>query len=124
LVKIFVPINISVTLVETDVAIEREKFEADNKWDGLKGCLTNSTLSKGEIISNYRHLLHIEKAFRTSKTDLKIRPVFHRLQRRIEAHICISFVAYKIYMELQRQLKEKKSELNPEKAIEIAKTIF
>lgn len=55
---------------------------------------------------------------------MRIRPVFHRLQRRIEAHICISFVAYKVYKELERKLKEKKSDLSPEKAIEIAKTIF
>lgn len=109
---------------ELNVAIDREKFEADTKWDGLKGYLTNSTLSKEDIIGNYWHLWHIEKAFRISKTDLKIRPIFHRLQRRIEAHICISFVAYKIYKELERQLKVKKSELSPEKAIEIAKTIF
>jgi len=59
-----------------------------------------------------------------SKTDLKIRPVYHRLQRRIEAHICIAFVAYKIYKELERQLKEKKSDLSPEEAIDIAKTIY
>ena len=34
-----------------------------------------------------------EKAFRMSKHDLKIRPIYHRLQRRIEAHITINFVA-------------------------------
>ena len=42
----------------------------------------------------------------------------------IEAHICIAFAAYKVYKELERQLKDKKSTLSPEKAIEIAKTIF
>jgi transposase len=88
------------------VTIDREKFEADNRWDGLKGYLTNSTLSKEEIVNNFQHLWHIEKAFRISKTDLRIRPVFHKLQRRIEAHICISFVAYKVYKELELKLKE------------------
>lgn len=48
----------------------------------------------------------------------------HRLPRRIEAHICISFVAYKVYKELERLLKQKHSDLSPEKAIDIAKTIF
>jgi transposase len=90
----------------------------------LKGYLTNTSLSKGEIIENYGHLWKIEKAFRISKHDLKIRPIYHRIQRRIEAHITINFAAYKIYKELERQLKEKKSKLSPEQAIEIAKTIY
>jgi len=46
------------------------------------------------------------------------------LQHRIETHICISFVAYKVYKELERQLKEMQSTISPEKAIEIAKTIY
>jgi transposase len=106
------------------ISIDRAKFEQDAKWDGLKGYETNSTLPKDEIIENYAHLWRIERAFRISKTDLKIRPVYHRLQRRIEAHICIAFVAYKVYKELERQLKEKKSEWSPQQAIEIAKTIY
>lgn len=109
---------------EVDVKIDMVKYEEDGKWDGLKGYLTNTKLSKDEVISNYSHLWKIEKAFRISKNDLKIRPIYHRLQPRIEAHICIAFVAYKIYKELERQLKEKKSALSPEKAIDIAKTIY
>lgn len=64
------------------------------------------------------------KAFRISKHDLRIRPIFHRVKRRIEAHICIAFAAYKVYKELERQLKCKNAGLSPEKAIEIAKTIY
>jgi transposase len=109
---------------EVNISIDNEKFEEDQKWDGLKGYLSNTTLTQEEIIENYGHLWKIEKAFRVSKNDLKIRPVYHRLQRRIEAHICIAFAAYKVYKELERQLKIKKSTLSPEKAIEIAKTIF
>ena len=109
---------------EINIAVDYQKFETDGAWDGLKGYLTNAKLSKDEIIENYGHLWQIEKAFRISKTDLKIRPIYHRLQRRIETHICISFVAYKMYKELERQLKEKKSSLSPEKAIEIARTIY
>jgi transposase len=106
------------------VTIDKEKYKADAKWDGLKGCLTNSNLEKDAVIENYRHLWKIEKAFRISKTDLRIRPIYHRLKHRIEAHICIAFCAYKIYKELERQLKEKGSSLTPEKAIDIAKTIY
>ncbi|NDV84999.1 IS1634 family transposase [Bacteroides sp. 51] len=109
---------------EVAISIDKEKFEQDICWDGLKGYLTNSSLSNDQIIDNYKQLWHIEKAFRINKNDLKIRPVFHRMRRRIEAHICISFVAYKMYKELERQLKEKQAPLSPEKAIEIAESIY
>lgn len=106
------------------ISLDKSKYEEDAKWDGLKGYATNTTLTKNEIIENYAHLWKIEKAFRISKHDLKIRPIYHRLQRRIEAHITINFAAYKVYKELERQLKEKKTDLSPEKAIDIAKTIY
>lgn len=106
------------------IDIDYEKFKKDAKWDGLKGYITNSKLSKLEILENYSHLWKIERAFRIAKTDLKIRPVFHQKQRRIEAHICLVFVAYKIYKELERQLKERKSNLSPEKVIEILQSIY
>ena len=109
---------------EVKISINKEKFEQDAKWDGLKGYITNTHLSKEAIIENYGHLWKIEKAFRIAKSDLQIRPIYHRLKRRIEAHICIAFAAYKVYKELERQLIEKQSNLSPEKAIEIAKTIY
>lgn len=106
------------------VIMDKEKVIEDSRWDGLKGYLTNANLTKDQIIENYQHLWQIEKAFRISKTELKIRPIYHRLQRRIEAHICLSFTAYKVYKELERQLKEKKSLLSVNKAIEIAENIM
>ncbi len=107
-----------------NISIDHEKYTADACWDGLKGYITNSKLSKDEIIENYSQLWKIEKAFRITKTDLKIRPIYHRLPRRIEAHICLTFAAYKVYKELERQLKEKNATISPQKAIEIASFIF
>lgn len=109
---------------EIKVSIDGDKLQQDSRWDGLKGYVTNAQLSKNQIIENYQHLWQIEKAFRIAKTDLKIRPVYHRLQRRIEAHICISFAAYKLYKELERMLLEKKATISPMTAIEIAENIF
>ena len=106
------------------VSIDNEKVKEDRRWDGLKGYITNTQLSSNEVIENYQHLWQIEKAFRISRTDLKIRPVYHRLPRRIEAHICISFAAYKVYKELEPQLREKKSSISTTTAIEIAENIF
>jgi len=109
---------------EIIISIDYQKYSADAKWDGLKGYITNTSLTKDKIIENYSHLWKIEKAFRISKHDLKIRPIYHRLQKRIEAHVTINFVAYKVYKELERLLREKETQLSPEKAIDIAKTIF
>jgi transposase len=109
---------------ELNVKIDMEKFNQDAHWDGLKGYITNSSLTKDEILENYHHLWKIEKAFRVAKSDLKIRPIYHRLQRRIEAHICLTFTAYKVYKELERQLKEKHVPYSATKVIEIAQSIF
>ena len=104
--------------------LDKEKFEQDNKWDGLKGYVTNTKLSKKEIIDNYSNLWHIEKAFRMSKTDLRIRPIYHRLKNRIEAHICISFTAYCIYKELERVLQKEKSSLSIINANEVTHNMY
>lgn len=106
------------------IDIDYEKFEKDGKWDGLKGYVTNTQLPIQSVLSSYKELWKIEKAFRISKTDLKIRPIYHRLERRIHAHICISFAAYKVYKELERQLKEKAPGISVNKAIELIKTIY
>ena len=109
---------------EVEITIDYNKYQQDNVWDGLKGYVTNTKLTDKEVLENYRHLWHIEKAFRMSKTDLRIRPIYHRLQRRIEAHICISFTAYCIYKELERVLYEKKSTISLRQAAELTHTIY
>lgn len=109
---------------DVNICIDHAKYNQDAAWDGLKGYLTNTNLSKEDIINNYGQLWKIENAFRVSKHDLKIRPIYHRLQQRIEAHITINFVAYKIYKELERQLRKKQAKFGCEQAIDIAKTIY
>lgn len=109
---------------ELKIAIDYEKFEADNKWDGLKGYITNTDLSGSEVIENYNNLWKIEKAFRISKTDLKIRPIYHRLRDRIEAHICISFVSYILFKELERVLEENKSKISINQAVRQIRKMF
>ncbi len=64
-------------------------------------------LKPNDVIAHYQNQYAVEKAFRISKTDLKIRPTYHRLEDRIKAHILISFVAYAIFMEFERRLKTK-----------------
>ncbi len=109
---------------EVAVEIDYQKFEQDSQWDGLKGYITNTKLSDDIVIENYRNLFHIERAFRMSKTDLRIRPIYHRLRHRIEAHICIAFTAYTIYKELERVLHEEKSSISLKTASEITHNMY
>lgn len=106
------------------ISIDYDKFGADEKWDGLKGYVTNTTLSRKEVIIAYRNLWHIEKAFRISKFDLRLRPIYHQIQRRVEAHICICFTAYAVFKELERILKIKKVPFSAARAIELCKTMY
>src|SRR5208283_4640120 len=69
---------------DISIEIDYDKFNKDKCWDGLKGYITNSALRNKQVIENYKNLWHIEKAFRMSKTDLRIRPIYHRLKNRIE----------------------------------------
>ena len=109
---------------QVSIEIDYEKFARDDQWDGLKGYITNTKLIDQQVLDSYKHLWQIEKAFRMSKTDLRIRPIYHRLRHRIEAHICIAFTAYSIYKELERALYEVNSSLSLKKAAEISHNIY
>ncbi|NOU19237.1 MAG: IS1634 family transposase [Bacteroidales bacterium] len=109
---------------EVVIVIDYEKYNHDQVWGGLKGYVTNTTLTDSEVMESYKNLWHIEKAFRMSKTDLRIRPIYHRLRNRIEAHICISFTAYCILKELERVLCEEKSTLSLRKAAELTHNMY
>ena len=52
-----------------------------------------------------------------------MRPMFHFTPKRIEAHVCICFVAYKVYKELERILKMKQINMSVDRVLDIAKTI-
>ncbi len=107
-----------------EVSIDETKVKHDVLWDGLKGYITNTDLSIDKVVENYRQLWQIEKAFRISKTDLRIRPVYHYRRKRIEAHICIAFVAYTIYKELERLLEKGNVGFSPKRAAELTHTMY
>ena len=105
------------------VYINQKKIEEDKKWDGLKGYITNTSLSAKEVFEQYNGLWVIERAYRITKGTIEMRPMFHFNPRRIEAHVCICFVAYKMYKELERVLKISGIKISVDKVLEIAKTI-
>ena len=109
---------------EINVEIDYQKYEADKAWDGLKGYITNTSLDAKTVMGNYASLWQIEKAFRMSKSDLRIRPIYHFTKRRIEAHISISFVAYAVYKELERLLYKYRAPFGIKTAREIVQTMY
>lgn len=109
---------------DVKIEIDKTKFEHDSLWDGLKGYVTNSKLSAGEIINNYRQLWQIEKAFRISKSDLRVRPIYHRLSKRIESHLCIAFVSYAVVKELERLLSLAHAPFSAIRAAQLTHTMY
>ncbi len=105
------------------VVIDRKKIQEDERWDGWKGYITNTVIDAKEVYHQYNGLWVVERAFRVTKGTLEIRPMFHFTPRRIEAHVCICFVAYKVYKELERRLKINHIDLSVDKVLDIAKTI-
>lgn len=105
------------------VRINREKIKEDEKWDGLKGYLTNTSLPAQQVYDQYASLWSVERAFRVTKGTLEMRPIFHFTERRIEAHVCLCFVAYKVYKELERILKFNNVGISVDQVLSIAKTI-
>jgi transposase len=75
-------------------------------------------------MENYKDLWQIEKAFRISKTDLRIRPIYQRMRNRIEARICIAFTAYRILKELERVLYEEKSAISLKRVGELTQNMY
>ena len=109
---------------ETTVTIDLDKIAEDARLDGLKGYVTNSKIKDKDIVENYRNLSFIERAFRMNKTDLAIRPIYHRLFNRIEAHVCICFTEYTILLELERTLAKTADKKNNKADITIYRAKF
>lgn len=108
---------------DIEVCISEQKIAEDCKWDGLKGYITNTDLDAKRIIAEYHGLWVVERAFRISKGTLEMRPMFHFTERRIEAHICICFIAYKLYKELERLIGINRISMSVDHVLDAAKTI-
>jgi hypothetical protein len=73
---------------------------------GLKGYVTNipaTLMPATEVIGSYHDLWHVERSFRMTKSDLAARPVFHRLEDSIQAHLTVVFAALAVSREAQNR---------------------
>ena len=83
------------------------KEQADQRFSGAYFLRTNRfDLSEKEIWSIYVMLTQIEDSFRTLKTDLLMRPVFHQKEKRSDAHIFITLLAYHLLHSIRTSLKQ------------------
>jgi len=87
-----------------------KKVQAWRDWAALsEGCYllrTNLTdKSPEELWRTYIQLTQVESAFRTEKTDLRIRPIWHQKEDRVQAHILFSFLAYAMWKTLEHWTK-------------------
>ena len=108
---------------DVQVSICEDKITEDEKWDGLKGYVTNTDLDADRVVAQYHELWVVERAFRISKGTLDMRPMFHFTERRIEAHVCICFVAYKVYKELERIARIIGINMSVDEVLNVARTI-
>lgn len=102
------------------LVLNEEKIKTEEKWDGLLGVVTNDLdLKHSEILTHYNNLWQIENAFRITKHDLKVRPVFHFKPRRVKAHFAISFAAFALVKHLEYRVRLQYKKLSPEKIRQI-----
>lgn len=86
--------------------LNEAKIEQDRLYDGFIAIATNNKeLSEPEILDHYKHLYQIEHSFRTFKTHLETRPMFHWTDKRIEGHICLCYIAYAMLNHALNKLK-------------------
>ena len=84
--------------------IDRAKVKAEKRLDG-KYLLSTSddSLWPEDVALGYKQLLEVERAFRTLKTTLDLRPLYHRKDERIEAHVLLCFLALLLVRLAERQ---------------------
>ena len=97
------------------VVLDEAKIASDAKWDGLHGVVTNSNLDPVDTLKKYNELWNVEAAFRVTKHDLKVRPVYHWKPRRVAAHIAICFAAYALVKNLEYRVRLQYKKLSIEK---------
>lgn len=104
--------------------INREKYRRILCRDGCYLLRTNQTATDpADIWNQYMVLVEVEEAFRNLKGDLAIRPIYHKLEQRVEAHIFVSFIAYCLHVTLRNMVRNNAPGLTPRSIIEQMKTI-
>jgi transposase len=109
--------------LDEDGTIRWGPNEENRRWENLiDGKLiletTNRTLSPQEVVLQYKELQDIERCFRTLKSSLDIRPVYHFMDRRIRAHVFICVMALQIQRLMRLRLHLANIHRSPERVLQ------
>jgi hypothetical protein len=88
-------------------ARDQDSIAAEAKLDGIyvvRTSVTATDLDSTEVISSYKALAQVERAFRAFNTDLDIRPIRHRTEDRVRAHVFLRMISYYITWHMQARL--------------------
>lgn len=89
-----------------DFRIDRAEYAQQRRHDGVFVLETNHPdLSTAEIVACYRQLMEVERAFRVLKSLLKLRPIYHHRDRRVEAHVFLCFLAFLLAKVIELRLR-------------------
>jgi hypothetical protein len=88
-------------------ARDQDSIAAEAKLDGiyvLRTSVQADALDSGQVVSSYKALAHVERAFRAFNTDLDIRPIRHRTEERVRAHVFLRMLSYYITWHMRQRL--------------------
>ena len=101
--------------------IWRQKPEQQQWLEAREGAYllrTNLTVDgAADLWKKYMQLTEVEAAFRTLKSELAIRPLFHQLEKRVKAHVLVAFLGYALQVTLKHLLKRSAAEYSPAEAL-------
>jgi transposase len=104
--------------------LNRGKYRQVHRRDGRYLLRSNQTAGDpNELWRQYMILTEVEDAFRNLKGDLAMRPIYHQLESRIEAHIFIAFIAYCLHVTLRQRARAHAPGLTPRSILEQMKAI-
>lgn len=102
-----------------EFGIDRQEYREQRRHDGVFVLETNHpSLSADEIVASYRQLQEVERAFRVLKSLIKLRPVFHHRDRRVETHVFICGLAFLLGKLMELKLRRSGSTLSIAHALE------
>ena len=114
-----VVIEVAVDSPTFSYRLDRKKLRQVRRREGRYLLRTNLVEEDpAKLWSHYLLLVAVEEAFKNLKGDLAIRPIFHQVEARIEAHIFIAFLAYCLHVTLARRLRALAPGLTPRSVIE------
>jgi len=125
LVELTIPaVKVPVTQETFQWKLRAEKFKSAERRDGHYILRTNLTGESPELLwRKYMQLTEVEAAFKCLKSDLAVRPVFHQLEHRVEAHIFVAFLSYCLTATLRKRLEVHAPGLTPRAVLEKLATI-